>query len=212
MSLSAQIIVGLVLGVLLGLFIGEPAAALQPLADIYIRLMQMTVLPYLVMALVIGFGQLDRETAKLLAIRGGALLLLVWALTATVLWVMPWTFPEYESASFFSHALVEPARPFSIPVFYFTANPFHSLANAVVPAIVLFSSMIGIGLIGLDNRDRLLSTLRVLNEAIVRITKFVVGQTPSGLHVLARLPNGKISTIYPIDPPPLPAADDSEGK
>jgi Na+/H+-dicarboxylate symporter len=71
LSLSSRILVGLGLGVFVGLFFGETAAALQPIADIYIRLMQMTVLPYLVMALVIGFGQLERETARRLALRGG---------------------------------------------------------------------------------------------------------------------------------------------
>ena len=193
LSLSAQILIGLATGAFVGLFFGESAGALQPVADIYIRLMQMTVLPYLVMALVIGFGQLDRQTARQLAIRGGALLLLVWVLTCAVLAVMPWTFPEFESASFFSHALVEPPKPFSIPDLYFTANPFHSLANAVVPAIVLFSSMIGIGLIGLEGRDQLLTTLRVLNEAIVRITRFVVSLTPIGVFAIGAVAAGTMT-------------------
>ena len=35
------------------------AAVLQPVADLYIRGMQMTVLPYLVLTLVGGLGQLD---------------------------------------------------------------------------------------------------------------------------------------------------------
>ena len=193
LSLSAQILLGLAAGILVGLFFGEPAAALQPIADIYIRLMQMTVLPYLVLALIIGFGQLDGRTARLLALRGGALLVLVWVLTCAVIGAMPWAFPDFESASFFSHALVEPPQPFSIPDLYFTANPFHSLANAVVPAIVLFSSMIGIGLIGLDHRERLLATLRVLNEAVVRITRFVVSLTPIGVFAIGAVAAGTMT-------------------
>jgi Na+/H+-dicarboxylate symporter len=62
-SLSTRILLGLGLGVFTGLFFGEGAAALQPVADVYIRLMQMTVLPYLVMALIVGFGQLDANLA-----------------------------------------------------------------------------------------------------------------------------------------------------
>ncbi len=192
-SLSTRIVIGLTLGIFIGLFFGEAAAVLQPLADIYIRLMQMTVLPYLVMALVIGFGQLDRDTARRLALRGGGLLVLVWILTSIVLVAMPLTFPELESASFFSHALVEPAQQFSLADLYFTANPFHSLANAVVPAVVLFSSMLGIGLIGLDNREQLLSTLRVVNEAIIRITTFVVGLTPIGVFAIGAVNAGTMS-------------------
>ncbi len=113
---------------------------LQPLADIYIRLMQMTVLPYLVLALVIGFGQLEAGEARRLAVRAGAILLATWAVAIGVIVALPLTFPEVESASFFSNSLVEPPRPFSIPDLYFTANPFQSLADAVVPAVVLFTS------------------------------------------------------------------------
>jgi len=85
LSLSVRIIAGLGLGVFTGLFFGEPAAVLQPVADIYIRLMQMTVLPYLVLSLIIGFGQLEADQARRLALRAGLMLLIVWALTFAVL-------------------------------------------------------------------------------------------------------------------------------
>ena len=67
LSLSARILIGLGLGIFTGLFFGDPAAILQPIADIYIRLMQMMVLPYLVLTLIIGFGQLDAAEARQLA-------------------------------------------------------------------------------------------------------------------------------------------------
>jgi Na+/H+-dicarboxylate symporter len=193
LSLSIRIIAGLVLGIFVGLFFGEPAAVLQPIADIYIRLMQMTVLPYLVMSLIIGFGQLEASEAKRLAVRGGILLLLVWVLTLAVIVAMPAAFPVMESASFFSNALVEPKQPFSIADLYFTSNPFHSLSNAVIPAVVLFSSMIGIGLIGLDNRESVLGTLRVLNASIIRITRFIVSLTPVGVFAIGAVTAGTMT-------------------
>jgi Na+/H+-dicarboxylate symporter len=192
-SLSARIVAGLALGVLTGLFFGEAAAVLQPLADVYIRLMQMTVLPYLLMALIIGFGQLEAGEARQLAVRGGVLLLVTLGLTFAVIAAMPAAFPSVQTASFFSHSLVEPKHPFSIADVYFTANPFHSLANAVVPAVVLFSSAIGIGLIGLEGKDRVLGGLRVLNGAIVRITKFVVGLTPIGVFAIGAVTAGTMA-------------------
>jgi len=193
LSLSSRIIAGLALGIFTGLFFGESAEALQPVADIYIRLMQMTVLPYLVMSLIIGFGQLEAEAAKRLAVRGGLLLLVVWVLTLAVIAAMPLAFPAMQSASFFSNALVEPKQPFSIADLYFTANPFQSLSNAVIPAVVLFSSMIGIGLIDLDDRERVLGTLRVLNASIVRITRFIVGLTPIGVFSIGAVAAGTMT-------------------
>jgi Na+/H+-dicarboxylate symporter len=192
-SLSTRIIAGLALGIFTGLFFGEPAAALQPVADIYIRLMQMTVLPYLVMSLIIGFGQLEAEAAKRLAVRASLLLLIVWVLSLAVIAAMPIAFPAMQSASFFSNSLVEPRQPFSIADLYFTSNPFHSLSNAVIPAVVLFSSMIGIGLIGLDDRERVLGTLRVLNTSIIRITRFIISLTPVGVFAIGAVAAGTMT-------------------
>jgi Na+/H+-dicarboxylate symporter/ABC-type amino acid transport substrate-binding protein len=193
LSLSAWILIGLGLGIVAGVFFGEATAVLQPAADIYIRLMQMTVLPYLVLALVIGFGQLEAAQAKLLARRAGALLLLTWGLTFAVVAAMPAAFPGIQSASFFSNALVEPGQPFSIPDIYFTANPFNSLANAAVPAVVLFSSMVGIALIGVDQRERVLVPLRVVNSAVVRITKWVINLTPVGVFAIVAVTAGSVT-------------------
>ena len=76
--------------------------------------MQMTVLPYLVLALIIGFGQLEAGEARRLAVRAGAILLATWVLTLAVIAALPATFPWVQSASFFSSSLVEPPEPFSI--------------------------------------------------------------------------------------------------
>ena len=67
LSLSSRILIGLGLGIFTGLFFGEATTVLQPVSDIYIRLMQMMVLPYLVLTLITGFGQLDATEAKQLA-------------------------------------------------------------------------------------------------------------------------------------------------
>ena len=193
LSLSSRILIGLGLGIFTGLFFGESAAVLQPLADIYIRLMQMMVLPYLVLTLITGFGQLDADEAKQLALRGGVLLLLTWVLVCTVITAISLTFPGYQSASFFSSALVEPTQTFSVAELYFTENPFHSLSNAVVPAVVLFSSLIGIGLIGLKDREHILKSLRVLNTAIIRITTFIISLTPVGVFAIGAVAAGTMT-------------------
>ncbi len=193
-SLSTRILLGLGLGIAIGIFVGEPAAILQPVADIYIRLMQMMVLPYLVTSLIIGFGQLDAKRARLLALRGGAVLLLVWLLVSVILILLPQVLPPFESASFYSHALTLPAQELSFTDIYFTDNPFDSLSRNVVPAVVLFSSLIGVGLIGLQDKERLLDPLRIWNTAIVRITNFIIELTPYGVLAIAAVTAGTITT------------------
>ena len=190
LGFSVRIFVGLGCGLFLGLFLGEPAAALQPLADIYIKLMQMTVLPYLVTALIISFGSLSAIDARRLVRYGGALLLLVWACTALIIAVTPLSFPAFENASFFSSALTEPKQSLSLTDIYFTSNPFESLSNATIPAVVLFSCLIGASLIGLDGRERMLGPLGAWNAALSRLTKTLIQLTPLGVFAIGAVAAG----------------------
>jgi len=190
LGLSARIVIGLFAGLFAGLFLGEPAGLLQPVADIYIRLMQMTVLPYLVTSLIVGFGQLDAADARRLAARGGILLLVIWALTALVIVAVALTFPDLVSASFFSHANVENRETIAFTEIYFTANPFDALSRNLVPAVVLFSTLMGIGLMGLEGKERLLGPLRTANEAVTRITRFVIDLTPIGVFAIGAVAAG----------------------
>ena len=66
-SLSLRIILGLIPGLFTGLFLGEKAIHLQWIADAWIRLMQMSVLPYVMMSLIVGLGQMSAPLARKLA-------------------------------------------------------------------------------------------------------------------------------------------------
>ena len=59
LSLTARILIGLAVGIAIGVFFGERAQYLQGAADAFIGLLQMTVLPYLFVALVLGLGLLS---------------------------------------------------------------------------------------------------------------------------------------------------------
>ena len=192
LSLSSRIVVALSLGVFIGLFFGEGAGVLQPVADIYIRLMQMTVLPYLVVTLILGLGQLSAAQAKRLAARMAVLLAIFCALALTVIAVMPLAFPSLRDATFYTSALTEPRQSFAFADLFFTPNPFHALANTIIPAVVLFSCAIGIALIGSRDKSQALALLRTFDEAIGRVTHFVVGLTPYGVFAIAAVAAGTL--------------------
>jgi Na+/H+-dicarboxylate symporter/ABC-type amino acid transport substrate-binding protein len=193
LSLTAQIVIGLAVGLALGLFFGERMRLLQPLADAYVRLMQMTVLPYLSVGLVLGLGRLDGRQARLLARYGLLTLAAFWLLALLTVGLLPLAFPSYEAAFFFSTTLLEQREPLSFVDLYIPANPFHSLANSVVPAVTLFSAAIGIGLIGVPNKERFLAPFDVFMQAIGRVTHFVVRLTPLGVIPIAAVAAGTLS-------------------
>ncbi|QDU58612.1 cation:dicarboxylate symporter family transporter [Aeoliella mucimassa] len=185
LSLTTYILIGLFLGIFTGVLIGERAEVLNPIGNGFIRLLQLPVLPYFIVALPLGFGRLSYEEAKLTGARLALFSVLLWGLAIALVMLLPLTFPELESASFFSHSMVEPAQKVDFVELYIPANPFSSLSEAVIPGVVVFGVALGIALIGVPNKQQLLTVLDSLADALGRITGFVVKLTPIGVYALA---------------------------
>ena len=193
LSLASKILMGLGLGVLTGLFFGELTSSLQIVSRVYLRLMQMTVIPYVSVALITGLGQLELYQAKKLAIRLGFLVLLFWAVAFVVIVLLPLTFPEWHVGSFFSTSLVEPKKTFKFIELYIPTNPFHALANGIVPGVVFFSVGVGVALIGIKGKAPLIDGLQIFLKALSRLTNFVVGLTPIGVFAIGAVVAGTMT-------------------
>ncbi len=59
MSLGQKILIGVCLGILAGIFFGEMVRWLDLVGDIYVGLLQMTVLPYVTVSLIERIGRAD---------------------------------------------------------------------------------------------------------------------------------------------------------
>ena len=68
MSLSSRILIGLIAGILTGLFFGELVSGLKLVGDVFVKLLQVTVLPYIVASLIAGFGRMQMSHARKLAV------------------------------------------------------------------------------------------------------------------------------------------------
>jgi len=64
LSLSTKVLIGVFAGVALGIFFGEHVAWLSVAGDVFIGLLQMTVLPYIMISLIVNIGRLSMENAK----------------------------------------------------------------------------------------------------------------------------------------------------
>ncbi len=188
--MAKKVFIGLAAGVAVGLFVGERAAALQVFADAYVKLLQMTVLPYVAMSLVAGFGSLSRGEAARLGVRVGLLMLGLWVVALAAVFLFPLMFPPMQTASFFSTTLLEDTPPLDLVGLYIPANPFYALANNIVPAVVLFSALLGLALIGVPGKAAALDAIAVLTRAVERVARFVVSLTPYGLFAIAAVVAG----------------------
>jgi Na+/H+-dicarboxylate symporter/ABC-type amino acid transport substrate-binding protein len=190
--LSKRILLGVILGIATGLVLGDAASVLQPVADGFVRLLQMTVLPYVTVAIITGLGSLDPSLAKRLGKGVGAVLLLLWAAAIAGALIVGRMFPAHESASFFSTTLLDDREKFDFLGLYIPTNPFNSLANSIVPAVVLFSVAVGLALIGVRDKGRLLEVLGTAKDAISRATDFIVSLTPVGVFAIAAVVSGTL--------------------
>ncbi|MFC1858287.1 cation:dicarboxylate symporter family transporter [Thermodesulfobacteriota bacterium] len=193
LSLSSQILIGMGLGIAAGIFFGEYCAPLQIIGDAFIQLLQMTILPYITFSMIVGIGGLTLDQAKMLAQKAGVLLLLFWAISLAIVLLLPLTFPQWESAAFFSSSIVEIPPKVDFLSLYIPANPFFSLANNIVPAVVLFSVLIGMGLMGMENKETLLKPITIASQVMVKMTNMIVKLMPIGVFAVTAAAAGTMS-------------------
>lgn len=193
LNLTTLILLGLFMGIFLGLFLGEFATFLQPVGDAYVRLLQMSVLPYIAVSLIIGVGRLSYVEAKTLSLKFILFLFVLWLIGFIVLLSLPLAFPAMESASFYSSSVLQEKHEIDFINQYIPANPFNALANSIVPAVVLFSIAVGIALISVKDKDELLKTLSPFANAVSRITTFAVSLSPIGVFALSAVAAGTMT-------------------
>jgi len=180
------------LGIACGIFFGEKVAFLQVIGDGFIKLLQMTILPYIVVSLILDLGGLTFEEAKLMAKKAG-LLLLFWAIAFAIILLVPLSFPVWESAAFFSTSLVETPQKVDFLSLYIPSNPFFSMANNIVPAVVLFTILLGVAIMGIKKKEVFLQGLATLSEALIKVTGFIVKLTPLGVFAISAAAAGTLT-------------------
>ncbi len=193
LSLARQILIGLFGGIAVGLFVGEPAGALAPIGNAFIALLQMTVLPFIMIALMVNVGGLSRETAGFMATRAVLVMLGLWAIGLVLVALLSLALPVWETASFFSTSLTESPEAVDYIDLYIPSNPFRALSQSLIPAVVVFSIAVGAALIGLRNNERLLEPLQVMIDALGRVNGYVVRLSPIGVFAMTAAAAGTIT-------------------
>lgn len=181
-SLNAQILTGLLAGIALGLFLGEWCAVLEPVGYAFIKIMQITVLPSLVLYIISGIGSLKPSLAREVIIKGAQVLLLFWFVGIILYFAMQFVFPALHISSFFSTTDITSVEEVSLLDLFIPSNPFHSLAEGLFPGVVLFCLLLGFALIDENNSNKhILNLLTALETAISSITEYIMMILPFGI-------------------------------
>ena len=148
-SLSLQTLIGFVGGVGCGLFFGELCGWLQVAGDVFVGLLQMTVLPYIVISLISSVGRLAPHQAGRLGGRIVLILLLFWVVGLLSVVVAAAVYPPRAAPAFYSNTLLTTPESLNFMELFVPTNPFRSLANNWIPAVVIFSVALGVAVMAM---------------------------------------------------------------
>ena len=186
-----QIVLALTLGIFCGLFFGEINAPLKEVGVAYVRLLQMTVLPYVLASLIAGIGRLEPTGCGLLGLRAVILIVLLWAVSWLTSFMIPLSYPDWDTGSFFSTTLPSEA-PLDLMSMFIPANIFESLSESIVPAVVVFSISLGLALMAMREKQTILNALEVIETALGRVMSFIARLAPLGIFAMAAATAGTI--------------------
>ncbi len=182
-SLTWQMAIATVVGILCGLFFGDLCDVFAPYASAYIMLLKITAVPYLIGAIIHGVGQLSVSTAKQILKKGLIFISLAWTINILMVYTIKYLFPLPSSTQLGGYISGD------IPKLDFAEllipdNIFFDLANNVIPAIVIFSILIGIALMHIKEKEVFMKAMENLVQVLTRITAWIARITPFGTFLI----------------------------
>ncbi len=180
-----RVILALIFGISTGIIVGEPAGNLEILGTAYIRLLQMTVLPYVLVSIIGGLGRLDSHMAGRIGMKAVRIILILWLAVMLTLVLLPLAYPNWETSGFFSTSLIAEATEFNFVNLYIPSNIFSSLANTIVPAVVLFSLLMGVSLISVKEKEVFIALTSSVSDTLMGVASFVAKLAPLGIFAIS---------------------------
>lgn len=188
-ALWRRIMAALVLGVVVGLVLGEAAEMLKWIGDLFIRLIRMVVTPLVFFSIVSGVAAMG-DPRRLGAIGGRTILLYVCTTSIAVVVGMALgalfrpgagvDFAGVESQPVGKAPTVGDQLMSVVPL-----NPFEALAGGDILAVIFFSILLGVALLSLGKRAEPVKRLFTIGaEMILVITRLVMEMAPFGVFAL----------------------------
>lgn len=184
MSMSTLVLLSFAVGILTGLFFGDKVAWMAIIGDAFIKLLQMTIIPYIIVSLISSLGNLTYDQARSLGIKVGQLMLIIWFVGLVLMYLVWYTFPQWEAGEFFSLTALQEPEAVDILDIYIPSNPFFSMSQSYIPAIVLFCIATGIALISIDDKESLMKPLQLLGQSFNKVTQYIVKLMPIGIFAM----------------------------
>lgn len=188
-SLAWQMMIGLALGVVVGALVEQEFAKtfLQPLGDLFIRLIRMVVVPLVIATIISGAAGIS-DTSKLG--RVATKTLIAYALTTAVAVAIGLAFASFIqpglgidlSTEGLQAKAVQPPPLTQTLLNIVPINPMQALAEGQMLQIIFFAVIFGFGLSGLGERCKpVLNFFELVGDTMIRVTHIVMLYAPIGV-------------------------------
>jgi len=175
------VLIGVASGIFTGLFLGDYAAVLRPVGDLYAMLLEVAVYPYLICSLLHGLGRLTPVDSWRLFRAGWIYYAGLMALVFAVLIILGHGIPAVLPAGYRAG---KPAEGPGILELLIPSDPFSALSNNYVPAVILFSVFFGIALQHVKEKEPLLAVLETVRLTSLSFWNGVVPFAPLAVFAL----------------------------
>ena len=185
-SLAWQMMIGLALGVVVGAMVDAELAKtyLQPLGDLFIRLIRMVVVPLVIATIIAGAAGIS-DTSKL-----GRVVLIVYAITTAISVTIGLLFAGAIqpgmgldlSTEGLQAKAVTPPKLVDTLLAIVPINPMDAFAKGNMLQIIFFAVIFGFGLSGLGERGKpVLKFFEIVGDTMIRVTHMVMLYAPIGV-------------------------------
>lgn len=207
LKVHTQILIAIVLGVVVGIALGEKAGYLKPVGDIFIRLLKMIIIPLILSSMVAGVvslgdvHRLGRIGLKTFIYYTATTLLAVGVGLILVNLLAPGIGVNITAQVGVEPAVREMPSVISIVHDIIPSNLLDAMAKDKVLSIILFSLVLGVAISSIGEKGRSLAGLfEALNRVMMKITGWIMRLAPFGVFALMGYTIGTmgLSVVKPL--------------
>ncbi|OGV18477.1 MAG: hypothetical protein A2X47_09450 [Lentisphaerae bacterium GWF2_38_69] len=175
------------------MFFGDKCSVLGSLNTMFILLFQTAIIPFMIFSIIQSIGSLTSERAKSVARKGGLVLLCIWTISIVYAWGLQFSFPNIVKGKFFTPESSLSGNSTEFYKMFIPSNPFNSLANGYIPAIVIFCILVGMALINQSKKEKVVDAAGIFALVMNRVNDYIMKLLPLGVLVMSSYTFGTLS-------------------
>ncbi len=208
-SLNGQVIIGIVLGILFGMFLPSLALEQQVIGNVFVSLLKMIVVPLVFASIFIAIAGLGTlEELKKIGFKTLCLYMLTTALAVLLAIVAMNIFNigdaiDSTGLAFDKAASVQDVTFSSMILSFIPTNVFNALTSGAMMQIIVFSILLSIASLYLKESEKslLLNFFTAISNAMLEMAKWVIKLTPIGVfslisYIIAKQGIGTILNLW----------------